>query len=186
MSDYADDVSIANEEVLYRRVKLNVDLITFDPTSIKLRPTSTAFNNTMKPLELPAGSALGAKPERVETYMSVFVENRLLDLRLDSNSVLDGLADFVLVKLTSGQVRELGIARESAQQVFYEPEAPPPPCMAAHGGVAGKKTKGLRKDLSEQAVWVVPPSVEWVIENRATLRIPDDFAVEEQFETLLS
>ncbi len=182
--DYLDDTSISNDEILFRRVKLRVDLITFDPNSNKLRPTSTVFKNTMKELELPAGTAPGTEPERVETYMSVFMLTRLTELGLNSERVLEGVVDFVLVRLTAQEVRECGNGRGALQQVFHAPEAPPPPCMEAHGGVAGKKTKGVRNDFSERAVWIVRPSIEWVIENRATLRIPEDFSLETQFDTL--
>jgi len=184
--DYIDDTSISNDEILFRRVKLKVDLITFDPDSSKLRPTSTAFKNTVKELPLPEDAAPGTEPERVETYMSVFMQARLETLNLTSEQVLEGVTDFVLVRLKAQEVRERGIAKGVPQQIFHAPEPPPPPCNEAHGGVAGKKSKDIRKDFSDRAVWIVRPSIEWVIENRETLRIPQDFSVEAEFENLFS
>jgi hypothetical protein len=180
--EYIDDDKIHESEVLYRRVKLRVDLITFDPGCLRLRPTSTAFQNTTK--ELQAGDGLGV--ERVETYMSVFLHTALENLELTHHAVLEGVEEFVLVRLTAGEVRRKGIARSAEQAVFLAPETTPPECMAAHGGVSGKKTKGLRKDLSDIAVWVTRPSLEWVLENRSLLRIPDDFALKDNFEILFA
>lgn len=176
--NYTDDNSIGNDEILYRRVKLNVDLVTFDPSSRRLRPTSTAFKNTVK-LNYPEGESPGTEPERIETYMSVFVHTRLTELSLLPDRVLEGVDSFVLVRLTVQEVRETGVQKGAIQQTFHAPEPPPPPCMQAHGGVAGNKTKGLRNAFSELAVWIVKPSLDWVLANRSTLRIPDNLSIDE-------
>jgi hypothetical protein len=186
MPEYIDDASISYNELLYRRVKLKVDLITFDPGSSKLRPTSTAFKNTVKVLDVPPDAASGTEPECIETYMSIFIHTCLIELGLNSGNALDGVEDFVLVKLIAGEVRDCGVAKGVAQAVFRAPEPPPPACMEAHGGVSGKKTKAIRNNFSDRAVWIIRPSIDWVLENRSTLRIPDDFPVEANFETLFS
>lgn len=185
MSEYSDDPSIDCDELLYRRVKLSVDLIIFDPSVNKLRPTSTAFKNTIKILE-PYDATANPEPERVETYMSVFIHGRLLELSLAASDALEGVEDFVLVQLNAGTIRAVGESKGAPQFIFHAPEPPPPPCMEAHGGVSGKKTKSVRNELSNRAVWIVRPSVEWVLKNRSTLRIPDDLEVERDFDSLFA
>lgn len=174
MIEYLDDANIGDEEDLYRRVKLRVDLITFDPDSNRLRPTSTAFKN----------SVIGQ--HRVETYMSVFISSMMVALELNPELALEDTEDFVLVKLSAGAVREKGRVRNSHQQIFPQPVEPPPPCMQAHGGVAGNKTKRIRRDLSDLAEWIVKPPLEWVADHRETLRIPQELVLEDDYESLFA
>lgn len=124
---HVDDATIADEELLLRRVR--PAWIIADHNRGCWRPSKAAFQDSED------GSP-----------MSVHLTSVLLEAGLPSTSPLGGHEGYGLVSFTAGLVRTLG------QIVVRDPQPNDP----AHGLVAGNKTEGRRKRIVEASVWVTP------------------------------
>lgn len=126
-----DDATIANEELIWRRVPHN--FLEFDANVQRVRPTSQAFQNT---------SHTNGMSAAVKTLV-------LLDQRceIDFVNVVDHAS---LVEFTAT------FARSQNQRLVRKPVLEEP----GHIEVVGKKSSSVRKAfVRECSDWVVAPSV---------------------------
>lgn len=79
--------------------------------------------------------------------MSVVLGNEVLSAGRFPESVLAGHEGFGLAAFTAG------IARSVGQGIVRKPE----PTEQAHAEVFGKKTDAVKKKLSRNSTWVIPP-----------------------------
>ncbi len=127
---YVDDLEhIALTDLLLRRVPWWH--IIWDGNEEAWRPSSAAFDNHD-----------GGSP------MSIRVRPRLEAMGLSPESVIAHFPDFGLVEFSAGE------ARAKEQVVAFEAVDEEP----AHGVVAGKKTKGVRRHLVRVSAWSMPLS----------------------------
>lgn len=125
-----DDESVDGETLLYRWV--HPDFIRSVEDGYEVR--DGAFKNF---------------PNKELLRMSVVIEDRLVALDRDAESILDGQpAGYGLVSLTADQVRE------EQQRIERTPLESEP----AHGDVWGKKTEGRRRRFAKMSQWVAGPS----------------------------
>ncbi|MBE3134204.1 MAG: hypothetical protein IMZ55_12065 [Acidobacteria bacterium] len=128
MPQYQDDLSIADDAELWRRIPPNWWV--WNDNLHQMRPTSQAFGNH------PNG-----------TPMSVVLAHLLEQRGAGPSDVLAGHAGFALASLTAG------LARQCNQLVARDPLPDEP----AHALVAGKKTGSVRRRFATECRWVVPP-----------------------------
>lgn len=131
---YNDDLSIAGETLLLRRVLTKPDLsIVWDANLNRWRPSSAAFDNH------PNGSP-----------MSIVLGDTLKQLGRSNESALRGHEMTHSLAAITAQV-----ARDGGQGVAREPTVDEP----AHGVVFGNKSKKVRASMAKQAVWIIPPAI---------------------------
>jgi hypothetical protein len=128
MPQYQDDLSIADDAELWRRIP--ADWVVWDGNLRQMRPTSQAFCNH------PNG-----------TPMSVALAHILAQCGTGPDEVLAGHSGFALASLTTG------LARECGQMVARDPLPDEP----AHALVVGEKTHSVRKRFASKCRWIVPP-----------------------------
>ena len=128
MIAYADDLTIAPSDPLWRRVP--PAWVVFDGNLGRLRPTSAAFDDP-----------------RNGSPMSVVLGRALQESGRTPESALAFHRDFLLASITAGLARDLG------QVVAREPQPDEP----AHAVVAGRKTGRVKDAFAKQAVWIIPP-----------------------------
>lgn len=131
---YEDDLSIADETRLLRRIPVRPDVnIVWDGNNNRWRPSSASFDNH------PDGSP-----------MSVVLGDALSDMGRSYESAMGRHGDdFALVAFTAG------VARENAQGVAREPVEDEP----AHGVVFGNKTKRVKRNIAKNSFWIIPPEI---------------------------
>jgi hypothetical protein len=123
-----DDPTIADAEVLWRRIPPWKDWIVWDDNQGRLRPSSMAFQDH------PDG-----------TPMSVFLAAEAVDPVI----ALEGLDDFLLAAVTAGETRIRG------QRLVRAPLIGTP---AGHTHVIGRKTHRNMSPLAKSSTWVIEPS----------------------------
>jgi len=128
MADYADDLTIADEAPLWRRIP--PDWWVFDGNLGRVRPSSQAFSD----------HANGSP-------MSVVLGNEVLAEGRSSADVLAGHGGFCLASITAA------LAREKEQGIRRDPLPDEP----AHAEVFGRKRMSVKNAFAKQATWVVPP-----------------------------
>lgn len=128
MCEYEDDLSILDNDELWRRILPR--WIIFDKNLGRMRLTSQAFQDP-----------------RDGTPMSVLLADDLLKSGGTPDTALSGHAGYALASVTAG------LCRERSQKVARAPTFEEP----AHGVVVGKKTGSVRSRLAQEARWVVPP-----------------------------
>jgi hypothetical protein len=126
-ANYADDSDIEDDAVLWRRVP--PFWVVRDENRGEFRPSSAAFQDSSD------GSA-----------MSVQIEKIVNSMQRTPADVLTGYENHSLCSFVAG------LARSLEQRVTGLPKIDDDP---AHGWVAGKKTKHVRKVFATEARWVV-------------------------------
>ena len=126
-----DDLSIAGDEILYRRVP---------PQAVKRSPTTGLAER--------AGSG-DFEDSDDGTPCSIFIRSKLDENGLGLSDVLKGYEGKVGVAEFSAQD-----ARDAGFGVVHRPDEEGGP---AHGGLTGKKTQGARKKLAKATRIVVQP-----------------------------
>ena len=124
-----DDLSIRNEEKLFRRIR-NVETV-WDDNLNQMRPTSQAFQN---------------HPDNPRAF-SVNLESVLQDRGLAIESLLVDESSYSLVTFSAQLARNLG------QKVHRQPQDGDP----SHAHVVGDKGKSVRREFSKAAEWAIPP-----------------------------
>ena len=79
--------------------------------------------------------------------MSVDLGDKLEELGVTPDSLVDAFSDHALVVLFAGA------ARECKQEIVRQPL----PSLPAHGLIVGKKTQGVQRALARASEWVVRP-----------------------------
>lgn len=132
---YEDDLTIGDEEPLWRRVPPIADTqVIFDPNLGRWRPSSAAFNDSSD-----------------GTPMSVTLGGDATHAGVTPESYLTNFSGFCLVTLSAGFVREIG------QAVSRFPTKQDP----HHAFVAGNKSGSVKNKMAKSATWVVfsePPT----------------------------
>lgn len=132
----SDDKTIDDETLLYRRIMNQpnppVSQIIWDANEKCWRPSSAAFTDH------PNGSP-----------MSIALGDTLEEQGLTPDSVLKGHENFSLVSFPARIPRSRGL------KVMRKPLEGDP----AHGEVAGKKTKSIKKFLANNSTWYKEPSL---------------------------
>ncbi len=131
MDGYADDPTIRDDAVLWRRVPVDPIHYVFDQNLGRVRPSSAAFEDS------PDG-----------TPMSVQLAQIVAETGRGPEDVLVGYHGFALAAITAGLSRgcRQGVARA------------PLPDEPAHAVVFGTKTRKIRGRLAKGSQWVIPPS----------------------------
>jgi hypothetical protein len=125
---YRDDLTIANDAPLWRRIP--PWHFVFDENDGKWRPSSAAFEDH------PDGSP-----------MSVVLGQQVLDEGRTAESVLEGYDGVALAGF------DAGLARKCLQGIMRKPLPEEP----AHAEVFGKKTGAVKKAFAKNSQWTVPP-----------------------------
>lgn len=125
-AELPDDLTIANECRLFRRI-VERFVIAEGET---FRISSQAFSNSSD------GSG-----------MSVWLEDRMLELGLTPDDALVGHENTWLAEVTAGAMRALD------QRVVRTPQNDEP----AHGEVLGSKSGKRRGKIRDEASWAIPP-----------------------------
>ena len=128
MDGYADDPTIRDDAVLWRRIP-PWHLI-FDANLRRWRPKSAAFEDH------PNG-----------TPMSVYLADMMEATGRGPDDALTGHQAFALAGISAG------LARSTGQQVAREPL----PGEPAHAVVVGRKTKSVSRRFAKESHWVVSP-----------------------------
>lgn len=138
----ADDPSIPNESLLFRRIPADTNHIVWDETSRAYRISSQAFQNL----------------QRIPPAFSVNLQCVLEELQLSPESILKDRSRYGLVALPAQLVRE------HQQGIERHPEPGDP----SHGHVVGEKPKKIAKAFARSVVhnneiqWVIaPPGWPW-------------------------
>jgi hypothetical protein len=126
--DYADDLSILNIAVLWRRVPPRHFF--FDDNLGRMRPSKAAF------YDHPDGSP-----------MSVVLADDVLESGRQPVDILVDHEGFALAAITAG------LAREKKQGVARDPLPEEP----AHAIVFGKKTSSATRAFAKACQWVIAP-----------------------------
>jgi hypothetical protein len=124
----ADDLSIADECKLYRRIPGNQIKPDRDG---RLRPISGAFNNS---------SGVGGT-------MSISLDDTMKASGIAPEDLVADHAETYLASITAR------LARHEEQRLRRSPEPEEP----AHGEVVGPKSAGRRKRFAKGSEWAVPP-----------------------------
>lgn len=173
---FHDDESIGGAEILFKHVKLAPSCIIYCNELKRLRPASSLFSNT--PIKDQQGKKMG------EHYMSVYFESVLNANAIAPAKIVEN-QERSLLKISCEEVRAIGTKRTNPQAIVKDPRNPPPDYAVAHGGVAGKKTAGIQKDLASACRWLVKPEVQWIQDNRERLGIPDGLDIAENYKKLV-
>ena len=128
---YVNDPTIRNEAARWRRIA-PCHLVRDDNLG-ELRPTSAAFTNSSD------GSP-----------MSILIAAIVQDTGRDPSDLLKPFPGYSLASITAG------LARDQNQAVLRDTFGDDP-TEPAHGYVAGHKTKAVKRALSRNATWIVPP-----------------------------
>jgi hypothetical protein len=134
LQDYDDDPSVADENLLYRRVpeKPNLNIV-WDSNLGHWRPSSVSFKN-----------------DRDGSPMSICLQDTLVAEGREPVSVLADHPNFALAAISAAN------ARECEQAVVRDPL----PSEPAHGLVAGNKPKRIMSKLAKSSVWIIPPKLD--------------------------
>lgn len=135
--EWIDDLSIADDEQLLRRVPpqwITEDTDGWDQTRSGFRPLSQAFDNDA-----------GGGP------MSVYLESELRRVGLDAHAVLIGFPPGWGVAMLPA-----GAARKHSQIVARDPLNVGSSIDLAHAVVVGSKNGRRRKRLQASACWAIP------------------------------
>lgn len=128
MTEYSNDTTISGEEVLWRRIP--PWHVVFDKNLGRSRPKSSAFDNHTD-----------------GTPMSIFLASVVKQGKRDARDTLVNHEGFALAAVTAK------LARDLDQCVCRDPLPDEP----AHGLVAGKKTKRVKKTFAKEARWEIKP-----------------------------
>lgn len=128
MGDLVDDVTIANDAALWRRVP--PWHIVPDENRGGHRVSSAAFED-----------------DQDGSPMSVVLGDDVLASDRTAESVLADYSGFALARICAG------LARELKQGICRDPTVDEP----AHALVFGKKSKGVSRAMSRASVWIIPP-----------------------------
>lgn len=128
---YVDDPTITKDAALWRRV--SPQQVILDKNIGRLRPSSAAFSNSTDgtPMSILFGEIVKATGRKPETILAEY-------------------PTFSLTSITAA------LARQHNQAVLKDTFGDEP-SEPAHGYVAGKKTKGVKKAFSLNATWVIAP-----------------------------
>lgn len=138
---YSDDSTVSNDDGLLRRVPKAWFVL--DENLGRVRPSSAAFSN-----------------DKTGSPMSVAIESAVIADGRKPVDVLQGKANFALVRITAG------FARQHQQGIQRDPIEVEP----AHALVFGEKTRPVKDAFAMNCEWAVPPSPENIQELRDRAR----------------
>lgn len=124
---YADDPTIADDSVLWRRIPPM--WVVPDENRDGLRVSSAAFDNSED-----------------GTPTSIHLADVAIKIGRAPADIVQRFVGYGLASLTAGQARQCG------QAVGHDPLPDDP----THGFIAGPKSKSVKRRLSAACIWVIP------------------------------